>query len=117
MVSKLDLGDLEKEYAGRGSEAYHPEMLLWVPILPRTSQQLHELLGHEGRLFGRQYTETIEDKPVSRLVLRYDHSGATGVWQPTTLPPRQALRKPHPLFIKLDEDVPEKELRVQAEAE
>ena len=28
VVSKLDLRDLEKEYAGRGSKAYHPEMLL-----------------------------------------------------------------------------------------
>ena len=28
VASKLDLRDLEKEYAGRGSKAYHPEMLL-----------------------------------------------------------------------------------------
>ena len=28
VVTKLDLRDLEKEYAGRGSKAYHPEMLL-----------------------------------------------------------------------------------------
>ena len=28
VVSKLALRDLEKEYAGRGSKAYHPEMLL-----------------------------------------------------------------------------------------
>jgi methionyl-tRNA synthetase len=26
---------------------------LWSPILPFTSQQLHELLGEEGQLFGR----------------------------------------------------------------
>ena len=90
--------------------------LLWAPILPHTSQQLHELLGYEGQLFGRQYTETVEDERGSHLVLRYDHSGASGVWQPTTLAPRQALRKPRPLFVKLDEDVPEKELQAQAEA-
>ena len=28
VASKLDLRDLEKEYAGRGWKAYHPEMLL-----------------------------------------------------------------------------------------
>ena len=28
VVSKLDLGELERAYAGRGSKAYHPEMLL-----------------------------------------------------------------------------------------
>ena len=28
VVSELDLGELERAYAGRGSKAYHPEMLL-----------------------------------------------------------------------------------------
>lgn len=90
--------------------------VLWAPILPHSSQQLHELLGYDGQLFGRQYTETVQDARGSHRVLRYDHSQATGVWKPGTLPPQQPLRKPKPLFVKLDDDVPEQEIQRQAEA-
>jgi methionyl-tRNA synthetase len=83
--------------------------LLWAPILPHTSQQLHELLGYDGQLFGRQYTETVEDARGSHVVLRYDHSQATGVWEPSTLQANRALPKPAPLFVKLDDDVAEQE--------
>lgn len=83
--------------------------LLWAPILPHTSQHLHELLGYDGHLFGRQYTETVEDARGSHVVLRYDHGQATGVWEPSTLQPNQGLRKPAPLFVKLDDDVAEQE--------
>jgi methionyl-tRNA synthetase len=88
--------------------------LLWAPILPHSSQQLHEMLGYEGPLFGRQYTETVDDQRGSHLVLRYDHSSATGRWQPGTLPPGQALRPPQPLFVKLDDGVAEREAALLA---
>ena len=83
--------------------------ILWAPILPHTSQQLHEFLGYEGLLFGRQYTQTVEDARGEHLVLRYDNSRAIGTWEPGTLAPGQALRQPAPLFVKLDENVPEQE--------
>ena len=51
---------------------------LWAPILPHASQAVHAMLGYEGRLFGRQYTETVTDARGSHLVLRYDHTGAVG---------------------------------------
>jgi methionyl-tRNA synthetase len=76
--------------------------VLWAPILPHTSQQVREMLGHEGPLFGRQYTETIKDARGSHLVLRYDHSPAVGRWAPAKLTPGQALREPVALFVKLD---------------
>ena len=82
---------------------------LWAPILPHTSQQLHEFLGYDGQLFGRQYTQTVKDARGEHLVLRYDNRQAIGRWEPGTLAPGQALRQPAPLFVKLDENVPAQE--------
>lgn len=76
--------------------------LMWAPILPHSSEQLHNFLGYQQPLFGRMYTETVEDARGSHLVLRYDDSQASAQWQPGTLPPGQALQKPAPLFQKLD---------------
>ena len=83
--------------------------ILWAPILPHTSQQLHEFLGYDGRLFGCQYTQTVTDARGEHRVLRYDNSPAIGRWEPGTLAPGQTLRQPAPLFVKLDENVPEQE--------
>lgn len=86
--------------------------MLWAPILPHTSQRLHEYLGYNTALFGRQYTQNIEDERGTHLVLRYDHSGATGKWEPGTLRPGQGLLKPEPLFLKLEEGVAEQETQL-----
>ena len=83
--------------------------ILWAPILPHSSQQLHEFLGYDGQLFGRQYTQTVKDSRGEHRVLRYDNSQAIGRWEPGTLAPGQALRQPAPLFVKLDKNVPEQE--------
>ncbi len=83
--------------------------ILWAPILPHTSQQLHEFLGYDGQLFGRQYTQPVKDARGEHLVLRYDNSTAIGRWEAGTLAPGQTLRQPMPLFVKLDENVPEQE--------
>ncbi len=76
--------------------------ILWAPILPHASEQVHQMLGYDHPIFGRQYTEEIQDQRGRHLVLRYDHSQATGRWEATTLSPGQALRTPAPLFQKLD---------------
>jgi methionyl-tRNA synthetase len=77
--------------------------ILWAPILPQSSEALQRMLGYGQSLFGRQYTERITDGRGSHLVLRYDHSPATGRWEAGTLPPGQAMREPAALFVKLDE--------------
>ena len=76
--------------------------LMWAPILPHSSEQLHRYLGYTQPLFGHINTESVEDARGAHLVLRYDHTGASGVWQAQTLPGGQALQKPAPLFVKLD---------------
>ncbi len=77
--------------------------LMWGPILPHSAEKVHAMLGYEGSLFGRQYTELVEDARGSHLVLRYDGTGATGVWEPHVLPVGQPLREPAALFVKLDD--------------
>lgn len=77
--------------------------ILWAPILPHSSEAVHSMLGYEKPLFGRQYTETVEDERGRHLVLRYDNRAATGRWEAGTLMPSQELREPSALFVKLDE--------------
>ncbi|MGD2146268.1 MAG: methionine--tRNA ligase [Anaerolineae bacterium] len=84
--------------------------LLFAPFLPFSSERLNGYLGYDERLFGRQYTETFEEEGGRQHeALCYDGSGAAGVWQPSNLPPGQALRQPAPLFEALDESVIEEE--------
>ncbi len=80
-----------------------------APILPHTAQQLHEYLGYDGQLFGTQRMIQVEEQTRSHQALTYDHSGAVGVWAPSQLRPGQALRRPEPLFKKLDESLIEEE--------
>ena len=56
------------------------------PFLPFSSQKLHEMLGLQGNV----------------------HDGGW-LWEPGALPAGQALRKPEPLFTKLDESIIEEE--------
>jgi methionyl-tRNA synthetase len=80
--------------------------ILFAPFLPFSSERLHHYLGYEGKLFGRQYTDTFEeDGGRVHQALCYDDSGATGAWQPSEVPVGQKLRKPEPLFEALDEGV------------
>jgi methionyl-tRNA synthetase len=76
--------------------------ILWAPILPHSSEQVHHFLGYDKPLFGRQYTEEISDGRGKHLVLRYDHGPATGRWVAETLPAGQTLQQPQALFTKLE---------------
>jgi methionyl-tRNA synthetase len=84
--------------------------LLWSPILPFTSQQVHEMLGEEGSLFGAQKVETYQESSRSHVALTYDGETAVGQWSRTPLPAGRELPKPQPLFKKLEESVVEEEL-------
>ncbi len=84
--------------------------ILWAPILPFTSQQLHTLLGEEGQLFGQQEVETYQERTRSHIALTYDGAAAVGTWQRTDIPIGRPLPKPQPLFKKLDTAVANEEL-------
>jgi len=79
--------------------------ILLAPFLPFSGERLNYYLGYDEPLFGKQFSETVEDELGSHLVLRYDASGAAGRWEPSRLRPGQALRQPAPLFKKLDESI------------
>lgn len=84
--------------------------VLLAPFLPFSSQRLHHLLGYESDIFGRQYTEVVQEETRSHLVLRYDASGLAARWEPSRVPPGQKLPPPKPLFQKLDDRIVEQEL-------
>lgn len=80
--------------------------LMWAPILPHTSQQLHHALGYEGRLFGEISTHDVQDELGQRQVLTYEpvKQTALGGLALSPLPAGQVLHKPKPLFTKLEAD-------------
>jgi methionyl-tRNA synthetase len=95
--------------------------ILFAPVLPFTSQRLHEFFSYETPLFGEQYTETVKDSLGEHTVLRYraverdghEASPNGGIppyqWQPSELKPGQKLNQPGPLFKKLEDKVIEEE--------
>jgi len=85
--------------------------ILFAPVLPFTSQRLHEFFGYETPLFGEQYTETVKDSLGEHAVLRYrvGQVGNLPHWKPSELKPGQKLNQPGPLFKKLEEKVIEEE--------
>ena len=89
--------------------------MILVPILPHTAQRLHEYLGYDGQLFGTQHVAEYQEETRAHEALTYDHSGAIGTWARSELPPGQALRKPAPLFKKLDKSLMDKEYARLAE--
>jgi len=84
--------------------------VLLAPFLPHTCQKLHEYLGYDGQLFGRQYTEEYTETERVHVALRYDATDAVGRWQTSQLQPGQTLRQPEPLFKKLEPEVAEQEI-------
>jgi methionyl-tRNA synthetase len=84
--------------------------ILWAPILPFTSQQLHNMLGQAGQLFGQQKVESYQESSRSHIALVYDDASAVGAWTRTTIPTGRHLPRPTPLFKKLDLTVADEEI-------
>jgi methionyl-tRNA synthetase len=78
---------------------------LFAPFLPFTSQRLHEFLGYDGKLAGDHVIREYAEEHSRHLALTYSAEGVVGRWEPSHLPPGQALRQPAPLFKKLDDSV------------
>src|SRR3954452_5922401 len=86
---------------------------LLTPLLPHSSQQVHELLGGTGVWSVAPQvveTEDLDDgSPHPITTGNYDEGQA--VWASTPLPPSGTpLAPPKPVFTKLDESVVEEEL-------
>ena len=83
--------------------------VLFSPFLPFTCEQLHIFLGYETPLYGHQSLEEVEDHLGAHTVLRYHPETGTGAWDPSELPAGQTIRKPKPLFRKLDPEIADEE--------
>ncbi|MFH1446702.1 MAG: class I tRNA ligase family protein, partial [Chloroflexota bacterium] len=84
--------------------------LLFSPILPHTSQKLHEFLGYEKPIFGTQHVKTVADELGGHSVLSYDAAGSLsisgdGIWKPARLEPGKPFNKSQPLFKKLEHEI------------
>lgn len=79
--------------------------VLLAPFLPFSSQRLHHFLGYEGQLFGDLTIQTYQESGRAHSALTYEPEKATGRWEPSQLPAGQELRKPTPLFRKLEPEI------------
>jgi methionyl-tRNA synthetase len=84
--------------------------VLWAPVLPFTSQQLHDMLGEAGSLFGRPVLETYNESSRGHIALTYDPAPAIGRWARVEVPAGRQLPKPLAMFKKLDAEVVAEEL-------
>lgn len=84
--------------------------ILFAPVLPFTCQDLHEMLGENGQLFGRPVVKKYKERIRDHVALTYDGSEAIGQWERTEIPVGRKLPKPSPLFRKLDPSVADEEL-------
>jgi methionyl-tRNA synthetase len=80
-----------------------------APFLPFTSQQVHEYLGYDGRLFGELRIEEYAESARKHKALVYDGTGAVGRWALSALKPGQAMREPKALIVKLEPEIVERE--------
>jgi len=82
---------------------------LFAPFIPFSSQDVHTYLGYDGQLFGDLVIEAYQEATRTHKGLTYKPEQAIGAWEYVDLPPGQALRKPQPLFTKLDDSIIEDE--------
>jgi len=91
-------------------QAVNAIKMLLAPVLPFSSQKLHEMLGEDGQLFGEQIIRKMTDSRGDHDILTYDASMAIGSWGMTAIPHGRVLSKVSPLFRKLEQEVVAAEL-------
>jgi methionyl-tRNA synthetase len=84
---------------------------LLTPFLPRSSQQVFEMLGGNGVWSGMpRIDEVDEDGGPAYPVITGDYSSAAARWESAPIRPGTPLAAPAPLFAKLDPSVVDEEL-------
>ena len=84
--------------------------VLWAPVLPFTAQQVHEMVGEPGALFGEGVVREFHEATRRHLALTYDGAAAVGRWERAIVPAGRQLPPPRTLFKKLEPDLAEQEL-------
>ena len=75
---------------------------LYAPILPESSQKIHEILGYADQLFGKQVEKPGEDE--SYTVLSYEQENLVNRFKLSDIQPGTVFEKPTPLFKFLEGD-------------
>jgi methionyl-tRNA synthetase len=83
--------------------------VLFAPVLPFTSQALHEMVGEPEALFGRQFVAHYDEEGQSHTALTYDGTVAGGRWERVLVPAGRRLPAPRPLFKKLEPSLADEE--------
>jgi methionyl-tRNA synthetase len=80
-----------------------------APFLPFSSQQVHEMLGYEGQLFGDLVIKEYSENGRIHKGLTYDPTKQSGTWTKSAFAQGQKLVDPKPLYVKLDDSIIESE--------
>jgi methionyl-tRNA synthetase len=84
---------------------------LFAPFLPHSSQKLHEYMGYDGYIAGPlEFRDITEANGKTHRVLTCNARAWVGKWAPSQLPAGHPLRKPDPLFKKLEPKIVDEEL-------
>jgi len=90
------------------------------PVLPFSSERVHQFLGYEDRLFGDITITEYQEETRAHEALTYqplEIEGTADRWKPSELPSGQKIQKPTVLFRKLDDSIVEEEIaRLEASA-
>jgi len=90
------------------------------PVLPFSSERVHQFLGYEDRLFGDITITEYQEETRAHEALTYqplEIEGTADRWKPSELPAGQKIQKPTVLFRKLDDSIVEEEIaRLEASA-
>ncbi len=83
---------------------------LVTPVLPFSSQRLHEMLGYDDVIAPQPVVRAYEEEGGQRHRVLGDDYDATPRWRPSQIPAGRPLPPPKALFRKLDDSVVEQEL-------
>ncbi|HEX8683373.1 MAG TPA: class I tRNA ligase family protein, partial [Ardenticatenaceae bacterium] len=86
--------------------------VLLAPVLPHTSQQVHEFFGYTEPLFGTQGVEHYEEETRGHDAVVYHptpQEAEVNRWVPSELQPGTPFQQPVPLFKLLDPEIVESE--------
>lgn len=79
--------------------------VLFAPFLPFSSERLNDYLGYDEQLFGDLRITEYKESEKTHRTLTCDTSLGHGCWAASQLVPGQLLRKPAPLFKKLEDEL------------